>query len=288
MGGVANISLLDIVKATRFANQWVSLDKCKSGEVLISAEYLPMDVIQASTDSEKHISVGLTEASSEKVDEEKTSAELDHKKEASVTNPAPKEEGKDIPKVIPVQTVHRDSESTTASDITKEKDTPIPKSKHVDTLEDNIKKETIVAADTIKEEIKISDTAAKEEETISVPVVPAKSLPRGEIHVTVHKAKNLQKKGMFGKADPYVVVKLADQTFKSKTVKNNQNPEWNYPVALSISEDSPTCASIEVFDEDIGKDDAMGVANISLLDIVMQPDLSTNGSLLTNVNLGKS
>ena len=32
------------------------------------------------------------------------------------------------------------------------------------------------------------------------------------------RAKKLERKGMFGKADPYVLVQLGDQKLKSKTV----------------------------------------------------------------------
>lgn len=38
------------------------------------------------------------------------------------------------------------------------------------------------------------------------------------LFILVPRARKLEKKGMFGKADPYVIVKLGDQKLKSKAV----------------------------------------------------------------------
>ena len=50
---------------------------------------------------------------------------------------------------------------------------------------------------------------------------PQKSLDAGKIVITVFKAKNIEKKGMFGKADPYVKLTLGKQKAKSATVKQS-------------------------------------------------------------------
>ena len=41
----------------------------------------------------------------------------------------------------------------------------------------------------------------------------------GQLIISVHKAKDIEKKGMFGKADPYVKLTLGKETTKSETVK---------------------------------------------------------------------
>ena len=40
----------------------------------------------------------------------------------------------------------------------------------------------------------------------------------GQIIVTVHKARNIEKKGIMGKADPYVVITFGTQKEKSVTM----------------------------------------------------------------------
>ena len=55
------------------------------------------------------------------------------------------------------------------------------------------------------------------------PAAPA--LPPGLLLLTLHRARKLEKRGVFGKADPYCVLSLAGETARSNTVSNNQNPE---------------------------------------------------------------
>ena len=89
--------------------------------------------------------------------------------------------------------------------------------------------------------------------------------PGRGITITVHKAKKLEKKGIFGKADPYILLTLGDHKWKSKTIKNNQNPEWQFSADLNLSDNESTNQlQLEVFDEDIGKDDALGSATLDL------------------------
>ena len=85
---------------------------------------------------------------------------------------------------------------------------------------------------------------------------------------TVHKGLKLEKKGMFGKADPYVLIKLGDQKYKSKAISNNQNPEWEFNTKLDFHGDTSQKIQIEVFDDDLGKDDLLGVASLPVLDII--------------------
>merc|ERR1712106_251067 len=84
---------------------------------------------------------------------------------------------------------------------------------------------------------------------------------------TVHKATNIEKKGLVGKADPYVVLKYGTQKEKSATVNNNQNPVWHLTAHFDIDEQSENEITIEVFDDDIGKDDFLGSAIIDIREI---------------------
>ena len=53
------------------------------------------------------------------------------------------------------------------------------------------------------------------------PVVQLEPLPAGSINLTLHKARKLEKKGAFGKADPYTILSVGKEKFKTETVKNN-------------------------------------------------------------------
>merc|ERR1711913_243574 len=58
------------------------------------------------------------------------------------------------------------------------------------------------------------------------------------------------------------------QKTKSDTVKNNLNPEWNFKEIFEIDPHSPQELLVEVFDEDIGKDDFLGKVTIDLKHIL--------------------
>merc|ERR1739838_1127126 len=87
---------------------------------------------------------------------------------------------------------------------------------------------------------------------------PQKKMEAGKIHITVIKARDIEKKGNFGKADPYVKMTLGNQKAKSATVKNNHNPEWNFEAIFEIDQNTTERISIAVFDDDFGKDDSLG------------------------------
>merc|ERR1719369_2345036 len=89
----------------------------------------------------------------------------------------------------------------------------------------------------------------------------------GQVILTVHKANNVEKKGMMGKADPYVVLKYANQKEQSPTVNNDQNPVWNFTALFDIDKPENEI-TIELFDEDIGKDDFLGKAMVDVKSII--------------------
>merc|ERR1711874_393091 len=104
-----------------------------------------------------------------------------------------------------------------------------------------------------------------------------KPLPKGTIMVTLHKARELEKKGRFGKADPYAVLNVGKDKFKSKTINNNHNPEWNFDIKFDIDQETAEEISLEVFDEDmIGKDDPLGQTKLHLIQIVNQRKIVNN------------
>merc|ERR1712002_1214580 len=82
--------------------------------------------------------------------------------------------------------------------------------------------------------------------------------------LTIHNGVNLMKTELIGKSDPYVVIEHGGQKFRSKTVKNSQNPIWEFVIETEIKKDSTDDIKISVFDEDIGKDDPMGYVFINI------------------------
>ena len=106
--------------------------------------------------------------------------------------------------------------------------------------------------------------------TISAKFVPLEIMKKtkGKLSLIVHSAKKLEKKNKLKKADPYLVVKLGEENFKSATVNNKNSPVWEFKVELDYMEASPRQASIEVFDDDIGKDAPIGNVTLDINEVV--------------------
>ena len=86
--------------------------------------------------------------------------------------------------------------------------------------------------------------------------------------LTIAKAKDLEKSDYIGKSDPYIVATYGDKVFKSKTINNDQNPNWNFSIILELEEPLDiNDIVVEVFDEDYDEDDRIGekVLNIQEL-----------------------
>ncbi|KAM3338515.1 protein C2-DOMAIN ABA-RELATED 11 [Capsicum galapagoense] len=89
----------------------------------------------------------------------------------------------------------------------------------------------------------------------------------GQIKVTVVKGRGLVIRD-FKTSDPYVILKLGNQTAKTKVINSCLNPVWNEEFCFSISEPTEVL-ELEVFDKDRFKaDDKMGNARLSLQPLV--------------------
>merc|ERR1719385_498492 len=89
--------------------------------------------------------------------------------------------------------------------------------------------------------------------------------PVGNLHLEILQGKDLVKSDIMGKSDPYAVVTYGDDKIKTKTVKNSQNPEWNFQADIPIDPNGPSNLQIEVFDKDkLGRDKPLGAANIDI------------------------
>ncbi|CAA3024814.1 synaptotagmin-5 [Olea europaea subsp. europaea] len=112
--------------------------------------------------------------------------------------------------------------------------------------------------------------------------------PQGNLTVTVLRANNLKNKELIGKSDPYVVVYIRPLfKVKTKVIDNNLNPVWNETFEL-IAEDKETQSLIvEVFDEDVGQDERLGIAKLPLIELEAEKSKEIELRLLPSLDMLK-
>ncbi|GIL80601.1 hypothetical protein Vretimale_15911 [Volvox reticuliferus] len=89
------------------------------------------------------------------------------------------------------------------------------------------------------------------------------ALDSGLLTVTVEYAKDLKDKDWFGKQDPYAVLRVGGQAFRTKTHSNGgKNPVWNETFHINIINDNTI--DITIYDSDVGKDDIIGNTTVVL------------------------
>lgn len=77
--------------------------------------------------------------------------------------------------------------------------------------------------------------------------------PVGVLNVKVLRAMKLKKKDLLGASDPYVKLKLSDESmqFKKTSVKHkNLNPEWNEEYSLLVKDPENQVLTLKVYDWD--------------------------------------
>ncbi|XP_018315966.1 extended synaptotagmin-2 isoform X1 [Mycetomoellerius zeteki] len=107
--------------------------------------------------------------------------------------------------------------------------------------------------------------------------IPMESLkipePEGVLRIHVVQAKHLMKKdiGMLGKgkSDPYAVINVGAQEFRTKTIDNTLNPKWDYWCEAMISSCNMQEAVVSLWDWDpnvpgVQYDDFLGRATIEV------------------------
>ncbi|XP_043475067.1 extended synaptotagmin-1 isoform X2 [Leptopilina heterotoma] len=93
--------------------------------------------------------------------------------------------------------------------------------------------------------------------------------PEGVLRIHVVQAKHLMKKDIGvlgkGKSDPYAVISVGAQEFRTKTIDNTVDPKWDYWCEFIVDEGlGPNC-KIHLFDKDnTGQDDQLGRATIEV------------------------
>ena len=109
----------------------------------------------------------------------------------------------------------------------------------------------------------------------------------GQVVLIVHKAKDIEKKGFVGKADPYILLTYGTQKEISTTVNNNQNPVWQFTGYFDVEEQSSNEITIEVFDDDFGKDDFLGKTIVDIQEICKSKEFINKWIPLTKCKSGE-
>uniref|UniRef100_G1P7B2 Extended synaptotagmin 1 n=1 Tax=Myotis lucifugus TaxID=59463 RepID=G1P7B2_MYOLU len=105
-----------------------------------------------------------------------------------------------------------------------------------------------------------------------VPLVPdlhdvaqlRSPLPRGIIRIHLLAARGLSSKDKYvkglieGKSDPYAIVRVGTQTFCSRVIDEELNPQWGETYEVMVHEVPGQEVEVEVFDKDPDKDDFLG------------------------------
>ncbi|XP_077330885.1 extended synaptotagmin-3 isoform X3 [Lithobates pipiens] len=95
-------------------------------------------------------------------------------------------------------------------------------------------------------------------------------VPHGVLRAYLYEAENLIPKDTYlkglikGKSDPYAILRVGNQTYKSKTIQENLNPLWNEMYEFVVHEVPGQDLEIDVYDEDPDKDDFLGSLVIGL------------------------
>ncbi|KAF6072993.1 extended synaptotagmin 2 [Phyllostomus discolor] len=98
-------------------------------------------------------------------------------------------------------------------------------------------------------------------------------IPKGVLRIHFVEAQDLQGKDTFlkglvkGKSDPYGVIRVGNQIFQSKVIKENLSPRWNEVYEALVYEHPGQELEIELFDEDPDKDDFLGSLMLDLTEV---------------------
>nr|XP_010961278.1 PREDICTED: extended synaptotagmin-2 isoform X2 [Camelus bactrianus] len=98
-------------------------------------------------------------------------------------------------------------------------------------------------------------------------------IPKGVLRIHFIEAQDLQGKDTYlkglvkGKSDPYGVIRVGNQIFQSKVIKESLSPKWNEVYEALVYEHPGQELEIELFDEDPDKDDFLGSLMIDLTEV---------------------
>lgn len=107
--------------------------------------------------------------------------------------------------------------------------------------------------------------------------VPTQSLrmpePEGVLRIHVVEAKDLMRKDVSmlgkGKSDPYAIITIGAQEYKTQVIDNTVNPKWDYWCETAILAESGQVFEIDLFDKDETSDDErLGRATVEISNVI--------------------
>ncbi|XP_057558811.1 extended synaptotagmin-1 isoform X2 [Hippopotamus amphibius kiboko] len=116
--------------------------------------------------------------------------------------------------------------------------------------------------------------------SVDVPPRPSHTTPDSNfgtenvLRIHVLEAQDLIAKDRFlgglvkGKSDPYVKLKLAGRSFRSRVVREDLNPRWNEVFEVIVTSIPGQELEAEVFDKDLDKDDFLGRCKVNLTTVL--------------------
>lgn len=91
----------------------------------------------------------------------------------------------------------------------------------------------------------------------------------GILRVHVFEARDLEKKDVTGKSDPYVILKVGAQEFKTPVIKRDLNPQWDHYCEFIILDPMAQQLFFKMFDQDeFNEDDFMGSGAVEIYDAI--------------------
>uniref|UniRef100_A0A671K971 Extended synaptotagmin-2-A-like n=1 Tax=Sinocyclocheilus anshuiensis TaxID=1608454 RepID=A0A671K971_9TELE len=99
-------------------------------------------------------------------------------------------------------------------------------------------------------------------------------MPKGILRIHFLEAQDLVGKDKFlgglikGRSDPYGVIQLGNQLFRSKIIKETVNPKWNEVYEAFVYDHPGQNVEIELYDEDHDKDDYLGSTEPALIHVL--------------------
>ncbi|XP_023313110.1 extended synaptotagmin-2-like isoform X2 [Anoplophora glabripennis] len=96
--------------------------------------------------------------------------------------------------------------------------------------------------------------------------------PAGVLRVHVIEAKDLVKKDISftgkGKSDPYTILEVGEQSFRTETIDCTVNPKWDYWCEFIILEFSGQQLKLHVWDEDTTEDETLGKISLDISNLI--------------------
>ncbi|XP_068157205.1 extended synaptotagmin-2 isoform X3 [Drosophila tropicalis] len=99
--------------------------------------------------------------------------------------------------------------------------------------------------------------------------------PEGILRIHVVEAKDLMKKDISvlgkGKSDPYAIINVGAQEFKTQIIDNNVNPKWDYWCEATVFIEMGQFVEIQLKDsDDSKKDENLGRASIDIASVIQK------------------